>query len=334
MLKRLLPLALLAAWAPAALAFPPCPHEPLDLVPLDGTGSGEAAGEGSTGASSLPWFKGWYAFVGDPTIIDGIKPITRSVEGSDTGKCRDRDSLPVLDAHLGNSNVELAPTYAPRSGFGLIGLPDLRTVEVETNLRYTLDFTIDNALLPEDDEWFDVAELRFQWQESTTDKGPHATSARYRVRKHQTEKESLAIEVIEVRAAYWGGPVARPPIFQRVVARMPIDDGKAGTRLTLRWNQSARPSENGIIPQPPESGTGTEPQGLQMETVSGQAAQVGSWLEILDASNVVVARIDLPQQWASELSMGLLDYHVSDAADYVGRSGITLEGMTLRAETF
>ncbi len=328
MLKRILPLALLAVWAPAAFAFPPCPQEPVDLIPIDGL----STGSGPTAASATPWFQGWYALVGDQTIIDGIKPIMRVGSAPYSGKCRDRDVLPVLDAHLGNDAVDISPAYAPRSGFGVIALPDLRTVGVETNVRYILDFTIDNTPLAEAGEWFDVAELRFQWQQASADVGARATSTLYRIRKRQIDKESQVIEMIEARAAYWGGPYARPPIYQRVLLSMPIHADKPGTQVSLRWSQSARRADQDTIPQPPEMETMTA---LPLEEpLPAWTMQVDAAIEIFDETGKKIGGIALPQQWASELSMGLLNYRVGDASGYAGRHGVALENMILRAETF
>ncbi|MFZ5636336.1 MAG: hypothetical protein ACOY82_07070 [Pseudomonadota bacterium] len=332
-MKRVLPLLLLAAWAPAALAFPPCPIEPVDLVPIDGGG-----GEATTTAASV-WYRGHYALVGDPRIIDQIKPELRSTDNGDlpkSGKCRDRDALPVLDGYSGDATVDLSPRYAPASGFGIVGLPDLRIGDGNTVMSYTLSFDIVNNRLEEHGDWFDVAQLQFQWTAGLTEKGNGIVSAIYRVRVHQADKESAIVDVIEARSLH--APVddtIRPVTVQRVVASIQVASTDPSTPIVLRWEQAKKPSyfEGGVgLPTAPtESTESTATVGFDGGPVT-PTTDVDSSLEILDGSLKVLGRIDLPGQWASELSMGLLNYHVVSATGYAARDAIVLERMELRAK--
>jgi hypothetical protein len=331
MLKRVLPLVLFAAWAPAALAapaFPPCAIEPLDLDPLDGdTVSGSPS-------SSGPWFRGWYVLVGDPTVINSMRAGGAAASLPDNKqKCDNRSALPVPKDHLGNSYIGIAPVYAPHAGFGIIALPDLRTATTDLGIRHRLDFSIDNAPLAHDDEWFDVIQLHFQWQQSSSPGKAPSTSAIYRVRKHQLGKSGTpTFELLEARAAYWGGPHARPPIFERVVATLPVDDGSDNTQLSLRLSQAAKAIGQGNeFGLPPDN---TTELSESVEDTPAPTAIVDSWLEIFDANGNLLTRVDLPGQWMSELSIGLLDYRVGDASAYPNGHGVEMSNVALSAETF
>lgn len=331
-MKRVLPLLLFAAWAPAALAFPPCPIEPVDLIPIDG-GAGEA-----TTSTVSPWYRGHYALVGDPTIIGQIKPDTRAAdsgEGHKSGKCRDRDALPVLDGFAGDVSVDLSPQYAPRSGFGVIGLPDLRIGDQDMRLSYLLSFDIVNTPLEESDDWFDVAQLQFQWTTESTDKGANPVSAVYRVRLRQLDKENTIVDVIEARSL--DAPqdqTVRPRTVRRVIASIPVGPTDPSTKILLRWNQAKVPvlsdGEIGLPTVPIEQ---TASVGFYGDPVA-LTTDVDSWLEVMDGSHKILARIDLPGQWASELSMGLLNYHALSSGGYALRDAVVMEKMSLSAGEF
>ena len=136
----LLLLALSAAWAPATLAFPPCPQFPVDLTPI--------GGPTRVGYQAPPWFSGVFALQGHPGILDRIAP-PGSLGGDiiHSGKCRKVDRLPVLSDHAGHDVAGAIPALAPDGGFGTIGLPDLRLSDPGMALVYTLSFTVDGAPL-------------------------------------------------------------------------------------------------------------------------------------------------------------------------------------------
>lgn len=316
MLKQILSLALLAAWSPAALAFPPCPLEPVDLDPF-----GPEGAQRSDNATP-PWFQGYYALMGDPAIVAVIAPSHREPK---SGKCRDRDPLPVPEDHTDPGDVGLSPSYAPRSGFGIVALPDLGTLKHDLKLVYTLEFHVDNDPLASAGDWFDVAELRFHWQAETTKPG-HEVSAVYRVRKRQGKGGMPMIEIIEARPGQYAIGLQPPAPVQRLVATLPMDVGKPNTRVLLRWGQVrtfAGDPEFGL--PPPEGGSGFE-----FDTAL-TPSWVDAWLDVVDPQDRIVDSIALPDQWASELAMGLLNYNTRHSAAYAQRDGFVLEGMRISA---
>jgi hypothetical protein len=316
MSKRILSLVLLALWSPAALAFPPCPLEPVDLDPF-GPESVE-----DNASMTAPWFQGYYALVGDPAIVATIAPSHREPK---SGKCRDRDALPVPADHSDPGDVGLSPRYAPRSGFGIVALPDLNTLKRDLKLVYTLEFRVDNSPLTALGDWFDVAELRFQWQAETTKPG-HEVSAVYRVRKRQGKGGLSMIEIIEARPGQYSIGLLPPAPVQRTVAAFPMEAGKPNTRVLLRWGQVrsfAGEPEFGL--PPPEGASG------YMADTTDPSSSVDAWLDVIDPQDRVVDSIALPGQWANELAMGLLNYNTDKSAAYAQRDGFVLEGMRISA---
>jgi hypothetical protein len=319
MLKPILSLALLAAWSPAALAFPPCPLEPVDLEPLDAPGAGEPGG--TNAVDTAPWFRGVYALVGDSTVLAAIRPFSPYPK---SGKCRDRDALPVPDDHSNPGFVGLSPGYAPRSGFGIVALPDLRKLERDLTVVYTLEFSVDNTALASIGDWFDVAELRFQSQQDIR-LPEKKVSAVYRVRKRHGRNDMPTIEIIEARAEqYTIGP--EPRATQRIVAAFPMEPGKPSTRVLLRWGQVRSFAGDGEFGLPPPEGA----SGFETD-IGDPASSVDAWLEVVDPQDDVVDRIALPGQWASELAMGLLNYNTGNSAAYAQRNGFVLDGMRIGA---
>lgn len=316
MFRRVLPLVLLAVWSPMALAFPPCPIEPVDLDPF-----GPEGAEGGV-STTAPWFRGYYALVGDPAIVAAIAPAHREPK---SGKCRDRDSLPVPADHWHSGNVGLSPSYAPRSGFGIVALPDIGTLHHDLKLVYTLEFHVDNDPLASAGDWFDVAELRFHWQAETTKPGDEV-SAVYRVRKRQGKGGMPMIEIIEARPGQYSIGLQPPAPVQRLVATLPMDVGKPNTRVLLRWGQVrtfAGDQEFGL--PPPEGGSGFE-----FDTALTPSS-VDAWLDVVDPQDRTVDSIALPDQWASELAMGLLNYSTEKSDAYAQRGGFVLAGMRISA---
>jgi len=326
MFRRCFALALCLAWIPTAYAFPPCPLEPIDLIPVEG---GASTPEGTT----HPWFTAYYSLVGDPTVIGEILP---AGDRPDSGKCREDDGLPVPDSNLSFGDVTLTPNYAPRSGFGIVALPDLRTMNAGLGVSYSLEFNVDTSLLASGD-WFDVAQLEFQWAASDTSRYPDNLSSVYRVRKRQVDKSTLLLEIVEVRKAWNGGLYTRPPVFEEVVASIEMDRAAESTPIVLRWSQRNSPLHEEVYDPIPGfeepvilTVASTEDGVLAPSTVSN--ANVDATLEVLGADGKAVYRRDMPGQWTSTLSMGLIDYNVGTTEAYVSGAGPLLTGMRLRAE--
>jgi hypothetical protein len=105
-----------------------------------------------------------------------------------------------------------------------------------------------------------------------------------------------------------------------------MDIGKPNTRVLLRWGQVrtfAGDEEFGL--PPPEGGSGFE-----FDTAR-TPSWVDAWLDVVDPQDRIVDSITLPDQWASELAMGLLNYNTRDSAAYAQRNGFVLEGMRISA---
>lgn len=310
MIKRIASFALLAAWIPQAHAFPPCPMDPMEYgPPPEGYTVANAA---RAGTETAPWFKADYQFVGDPTVIGQIAP-TRAIDltvDPHTGKCRDRDGLPIPSAHLSAGMLRLNPSYAPRSGFGVIDLPYLPRVAAHgLTVAYRLDFTVDNGLLLDPADWLDVAQLDFFRNDSAGVKYPHSVASVYRVRKTQRNDLYATIEIIESRASP-SGIDAKAMIFDSVVAVIPLRTGRQ-TSIAMRWTQAAKRRD----------GDDNARDAYDIETV----------LEVLGPNDDVVYATKLPEQWASLISMGLLDYNVADASLYEKTGAMELSNMTLSA---
>ncbi|GAA4797365.1 hypothetical protein [Lysobacter hankyongensis] len=344
-IRRLaLALMLALAWVPTAYAFPPCPREPLELVPLDGSNP-----TASTGAPH--WYKGFHALVGNPVVIGGLARWTADDDSQASpfpdsptnGKCHDR--LPIPGDNAASGSVSLTPSYPDGAGFGVVALPDLRyNTEQDLGVRYTLAFTVDDQAMIEAGEWLDIAQLEFRWNAIDDIKDPDAVSAMYRIRKAQPEKDRLVLEVIETRVPYIASG-QRPPVFEHVVATIPVQQGGNATRVGLRWAQVVGdPVEPVGDIDPKGFGEISLPVGPDPETTSSGGAiiigppivtrhEVSSVLEVIGPGNRVVYRIALPQQWANSLSMGLLDYNIGKESDYGNRFGAEMIDTALCAET-
>jgi hypothetical protein len=306
MIKRFLPLALMLAWAPAAPAFPPCPERDVHLSPL-----------GSPPDATELWFQAEYVMSGNQDVIGELK----SADDPKTGKCKDR--VPVPDANISDGTIELGPRYAPNAGFGIISLPELPTIaENHLRLEYRLDFTVENAALARTGDWIDFAQFEFAHDR----KQAGLVSAVYRVRKIQHGKGPATVEVIESRADI-GPPYTKPPLFDRVVAEIPLQGVDGKTAIALRWTQHAQ------TPIEAELADG-------LEAPAGIEYNVDSVLEVLGPSKGnlgpaedMLYSTSLPRQWADTLSMGLLDYNIPDDAQYGSGFRLVVDDSQLSANT-
>lgn len=331
----LLLLALSAGWAPAALAFPPCPQFPVDLTPIDGPTRVQHA---------MPaWFSAAFTLQGHPAILERIAP--PGSLGSDiihSGKCRKTDRLPVLSDHAGRDVIGAIPTLAPDGGFGTLGLPDLRLTDPGMALVYTLSFAVDGAPLADDDDWFDIAELELR-RADVLDEGKLGTNATlYRVRKRMRADGTAQLALFESHGLQYVQPVefvARRPVSP-VVVTLPLGPGGAG--LSLRWYQKTRPllpvySLPPVIPGPPRDelhgaslATGAGPQST-VSSAGVAASTIDTVVELTDASGRVLYQRALENQWAASLSMGLINYNTGSFEKYASIGGPVIDGMTLEA---
>lgn len=310
MIKRLLPLALLAAWIPQAYAFPPCPLDPMEYGPPPGA----ATPVGTTSAAVAPWFQANYQFVGDPAIIGQIAPqrAGETTVDPDRAKCRDPIGLPVLNSNTSAGRLHLNPAYAPVSGFAVVDLPYLPAVATDgLAIEYRLHFKVDNGPLQDLDDWLDVAQLDFFHNGSAGMKYSEAISSIYRVRKTQRNHDHASIEIIESRAAPPGITI-RPPLSDDVVAVIPLQNDQPDTAISLRWTQTAtRRSDDNLL---------------------YDEYDIDVLFEVLDPNDQPLYARQLPGQWASLVSMGLLDYNIADIAAYEKGDAMEFRDMTLAAK--
>jgi hypothetical protein len=309
MFKRNLPLALLLAWAPAALAFPPCPLEPVELGPLDGP-----IAPASASATPL-WFKAGYTLVGHPDMIRLISLVLQGPRQPGTGLCD--GTLPIPEGHTSTGLLQLSPAYAPKGGFGIVVLPWMPAVAGHgLRLQYTLSFQIADTSPAQRGDWLDVVQLDFNRSAQTGPLSAKSASAIYRVRKIQRNREGPAtLEVIESRmssntnASNSGQDTALP---DRVVAVIPLQSAHGATPIALRWTQA----ENGFL------GAGSDIY-----------RNIDSVFEVVGPSGTVLYSVALPEQWANTFSMGLLDYNVPGDSARPGNAAVEFSEMLLSAST-
>lgn len=316
MIKRLVPLALLAAWIPQAHAFPPCPLDPMEYGPPPGeaASAGDASVTTESGVRTPPWFKADYQFAGNPAILGLIAP--QSADGTaieaERAKCRDPNALPVLASHASSGILQLNPDYAPMSGFAVIDLPYLPHVATDgLDVQYRLRFTVDNKPLQDPEDWLDIAQLDFFRNGSAGMKYSQAVSTIYRVRKVQRNRSYASIEIIESRADISDISI-RPPLTDRVVAVIPLPSDQPNSAIGLRWSQHATQ--------------------LNDDDIVYDEFDIDGLFEVLGPNDQPLFSMQLPGQWASLVSMGLLDYNIEDISTYENGEVAELRNMTLGAK--
>lgn len=319
--RPLLPLLCLLAWAPLAQAFPPCPQAPVDLL--------DANEDGATfSPDSPPWSRGWYQRYGAQET--GQTPPGETADDPDdisTGKCRDLVPLPQT----------MTPGGDP---LGIVALPDLRFIDGKFTAHYTLRFNVDTQPLAAVDDRVELARLEFETAEPNGLQYPQSLTAVYHVRKRQTADGTPVLEVVE---SLWPAETRNGT----VVATLPMPANALVTDIGLRWTQFPGDlvGEGGGLYTLPGPSAPSAPSPSPGETQDGMAGtdtaitpqplfarNVDSQLDVLDGAGQVIYRASLPAQWASTLSMGLLDRHVANAALYAEPYAIYLSGMSLEAD--
>jgi hypothetical protein len=337
MLKRILPL-LLSSWAPIALAFPPCPQEPVEVDPIEGPVLNVVD----------PRYQTWYAFAGDQTVLALINPQPADDSGSPgTGNCRTADLIPLPGLNTSSPTVGLSPPTAPLSAYGMLALPDFRSLAPGTATTYRLDFAIGDAALDAPGDWVDAIELAFYWD--AWPNGSGLPSARYRVRVEKTATGASVARIIETQAL-WNTADDTSPTTETVVATIPL--GNAGTTpMALRWHQ--------VVLSPADDGGGFDPPpGVDRVFASDGAVasssldadslppssgidiyqqyldpnDVNSTLELLGPNNEVLYSATLIGQWANGLSIGLLNYHTPTASPDDWDASVLVDDARLRVE--
>ncbi|MFZ5636337.1 MAG: hypothetical protein ACOY82_07075 [Pseudomonadota bacterium] len=342
MLKRILPL-LLSSWAPIALAFPPCPQQPLEVDPV----------EGPVSEIADPRYQTWYAFAGDQTVLALINPQPPGDHGlPGTGNCRTSDLIPLPGLNVSSPTVGLSPPTAPLSAFGTLALPDFRGFAPGTGMTYRLDFAIGDAALDAPGDWVDTIELAFYWD--AWPNGSGLPSARYRVRIEKTASGASVARIIEARAL-WNTVGDTAPTSETVVATLPLGSAET-TPMALRWHQVVLlPADDGGGFDPPPGANqvfasdGIDPasslaaESLATESLPASTGtdtyeqyldpnNVDATLEVLGPNNQVLYSVSLTGQWANGLSIGLLNYHTPTASPESWDASVLVDDARLRIE--
>lgn len=322
--RPLLPLLCLLAWAPLAQAFPPCPQAPVDLLDANENGA-------TFSPDSPPWSRGWYQRYGAQE--PGQTPLGDTTEDPDdisTGKCRDLVPLPQT----------MTPGGDP---LGIVVLPDLRFIDGKFTAHYTLRFNVDTQPLAAVDDNVELARLEFETIELAGPEYPQSLTAVYRVRKRQTADGTPVLEVLESLLPV-DPAIGTETRNDTVVATLPMPANASVTDIGLRWTQFPGDviGEGGGLytlsaPSAPSPSPGETPDGMAgTDTVITPqplfARNVDSQLDVLDGTGQVIYRASLPSQWASTLSMGLLDRHFANASLYAEPYAIYLGAMSLEAD--
>lgn len=338
MSKSALSIALLSLCSPVAFAFPPCPANHMDLIPIDDATYSRKAG-------IEPWFVAGYVLEGNPEVLNAIRPLRQDAGNIiSTGKCRPSDVLPIPSSHIADESLNVTPHRAPASGFGMIFLPDIRSTNPGRLLRYTLDVTVDGRPLAQADDWFDVAELELQWTQPLSTATPHDISTLYRVRKDRSSDGRTTVQVIESRRLGPSGPGYVSRIDESVVATIPVDPAAGGMPVKLLWSQRTRIGTGGdSIPDPEVIETqGNSGYGATTHRAKTHASAailplpmvpptVDTWIEVIGPNGESLYRRELRDQWVSALSMGVLDYTAS-GVESDSQIGPILTDMWLNAE--
>lgn len=300
-MRRVFSLAMLIAWAPAVLAFPPCPATPLEIWPLDGLQA-----PSTQNAAVHLWHKSTYVLGGNPAVIAQINRIgVGQIPGS--GLCEGA-SLQVSTGHTSVGLINLQPTYAPSGGFGTVVLPEMPVVAFDgLQVPYTLAFKIDNAPLAMIEGWVDVLQMDFLYSDATTSAIP---SSLYRLRKRQPTAGPAVLELIESRVDPNGKGSGDLALADRVVATIALQGSAGSTAVALRWTQHA-----------------TMPTAYVSDRL-----RVDSVLQIIGPTGTT--SIALPNEWVSTFSMGLLDYNIGKTENIAVETAVHFTEMTLSTAAY
>jgi hypothetical protein len=301
MMRQVFSVAMLIAWAPVALAFPPCPLAPLEMSPMGGS-----AGHSVQNISVDPWHKSTYLLVGQASVIAQIDDAPDG-DIPASGACR-ADSINVVNNHTSAGIINLKPAHASPGGFGTIVLPEMPAVAFDgLQVPYTLGFKIDNAPLAMIEGWVDVLQMDFLYSDATTSAKP---SSVYRLRKRQPTAGPAVLELIESRVDPNGKGSDDLALADRVVATIALQGSAGSTAIALRWTQHA-----------------TMPTAYVSDRL-----RVDSILEILGPTGTT--SISLPNEWVSTFSMGLLDYNIEKLNEVPIETAVHFTEMTLSTAVY
>jgi hypothetical protein len=336
MLKSALPLALLALSAQAH-AFPPCPQQPIEMV-------SSSHSTPPPQPVTPPWFLTGFMLEGNQTVINAIAPHGHIFHS----KCRPGDELPVLSANPGASYLGAAMHRAPSGGYGLIVLPDIRAHDPGRTLTYSLSFAVDSSPLAQNGDWFDVAELALSWANPLSTIRPHDIASVYRVRKLRTSNGVPVLQVIASRRTSPDEPALPTLAYDEVVATIALDQHTDAAPIKLRWSQRRRAltgSGDEFIPDPylldsvgqpaammaGDAATGASTQG---EGSTVRVSTVDTVIAVIGTTGQTLFQQTLADQWASDQSMGLLDYNTGpQSMAYYEQHRPRIDQMKLEADT-
>lgn len=288
-----LTLLLFAAWSPLALAYPPCPREPVQLTWVSGAPPMPAPNR----------FRAWFDLIGDAAVLDALAPELRHQGGGlpGTGNCRGGEDIRLPGPHTSTAHIGLPPLMGPRAGYGQIALPDLRSEPAGYGATWRYEFRVGDVPLPAPQNWVDVIELSFHWSGAGPSEVQSATL--YRVRVLRPAAGPQLLQVIEVGDALDTGMMEHFGAEQ-VVATIPLNGG-SGTPVALRWSQVVR---------------------------SVPVGYVDATFEVVGPGGQALYTASLPSQWADGLSIGLLNHHAPELADGSFIQGVEFERSQLLIE--
>lgn len=291
--RTALPLLLLAAWSPLALAFPPCPQQPVRLNGVSSIVPDPAPNR----------FQAWFELIGDDAVLDALAPELRHHGGlPGTGNCRDDEDIRLPGPNAAATPVGLPAALGPRAGYGLIALPDLRTEPAGYSATWRYEFSVDDVSLPAPHNWVDVVALSFDRSRPAPGEVQPATV--YRVRVLRPAAGPQLLQVIEVRGPRSVG-LFEVGVYEQVVAAIPLNGGGSSTPVALRWTQTVR---------------------------SVPAGDVDASLEFIGPDGQALYTVPLPSQWANGLSIGLLNHHAPELPEGSWLQGAQLQHTRLLIE--
>jgi hypothetical protein len=271
--RTALPLLLLAVWSPLALAFPPCPQQPIRVNGVSSIVPDPAPNR----------FQAWFELIGDDAVLDALAPELRNQGGlPGTGNCRGGEDIQLPGPNTAGTSVGLPAALGPRAGYGLIALPDLRTEPAGYGAIWRYEFNVDDVPLPAPHNWVDVIELTFyrsDWPIHSDD-----PASIYRVRVLRPAAGPQLLQVIEIRGPRTVGPF-EVGASEQVVATIPLNGAGSSTPVALRWTQTVR---------------------------SVPAVDIDASLEVIGPGGQALYTAPLPSQWANGLSIGLLNHHAPE----------------------
>lgn len=294
-----LAIAITLACTSAAIAFPPCPLDETQLIPL-----------GHTPASSTSsWSSSIYSHAGSIAPIRikvPCQPNFPEVTAGEprTGQC-DEDVLILgdLPARASAGTLDLPLGYSPHGWVGYLGLPELRMPEsVDGQYEYAFTLAVNTTRLAYPGDWLDIAEMTLIGPDETQ---PPTT---YRLRKIQTGSGTAELQLITSTVSH-----ASDTPVRAIVAVVPLDKNIEFQDVALRWTTFSRTRN------PP-------PLSPKPVILPPSEYVVDTQLTVTAGKHVIHSDL-LQDRMPDDMSIGILDYNLPHALAQgrsAGKDGATL----------